>query len=308
MTTRKEILTYANTLTLLPPQEVSTPGPENDPIEGLELISNGWKCIYENCEDHFLSGTIVTTTMENHCRIHGWRVRDPPMWEKCSMQTFFKGNHIKYFEVKAETQDEVNLDTLLDDLLEEADRLDEEYNLTLNQIKETNIVTKTPWLNRTGWEKKFKGKDMEVLAKLTEKPKVNEVQMSRLWQSTSRVIKKCWTGAQDISDRNWDLILFWLNSAHSEKAELSPFNLTTRDQTIERYMIFGKLLTNRYAEYWQRFLCFCYRVHGYEETYGVHFLDEQTRILQGLKTALDEGFIDDESLDRRACFSKDITD
>jgi len=68
------------------------------------------------------------------------------------------------------------------------------------------------------------------------------------------------------------------------------------------------MLTYRYAEYWQRFLCFCYRAHGNEETYGVHFLDEQTRILQGLKTALNEGFIDDESLDQRACFSKDITD
>ena len=39
--TRKEIISYCETLTLLSPTDVITPEPENGPVEGLELISDG---------------------------------------------------------------------------------------------------------------------------------------------------------------------------------------------------------------------------------------------------------------------------
>jgi len=38
---RKEIVAYCETLTLLPPADVITPGIETGPVEGLELISDG---------------------------------------------------------------------------------------------------------------------------------------------------------------------------------------------------------------------------------------------------------------------------
>ena len=47
--TRKEIIAYCETLQLLPPDEVVTPGFENGPVEGLEFISDGQKCIHPNC-------------------------------------------------------------------------------------------------------------------------------------------------------------------------------------------------------------------------------------------------------------------
>jgi len=229
--TRKEIIAYCETLTLLPPADVITPGIENGPVEGLELISDGQKCIHLNCIGYFSASKC---TMEIHCRTHGWKKNDPIMWKKCAVQTFFQGVHRKFFEVDMEKQQQFSLDILLKDILEEAKCRDEEYRLTLNHVQESHIVTRSPWLLRTDWEKKFKGKDMEILIKLTEKPEENEGEVFRVWQSGLRVIERCWEGIGDISDRGWNLILFWLNSSNGEKAESTPFRLTTQDKTVNR--------------------------------------------------------------------------
>src|SRR5437773_10508784 len=50
--TRKEIIAYCETLQLLPPDEVITPGLDNGPVEGLELVSDGQKCIYLDIFQH----------------------------------------------------------------------------------------------------------------------------------------------------------------------------------------------------------------------------------------------------------------
>ena len=66
-------MTYVETLTLLPPDEVMSPDLNNGYIEELELIPNGFKYIYNNCPG-FLSATDKTDSIEIHCRRHGWRV------------------------------------------------------------------------------------------------------------------------------------------------------------------------------------------------------------------------------------------
>ena len=139
---RKQIIAYCDTLTLLPPADVITPEIDDGPIEGLELISDGQKCIYSNCIGYF-SASIIT--MQIHCRTHGWKKNDPIMWKKCAVQTFFQGVHRKFFEVDVERQQRLNLDILLNDVLKEACRRDEEYSLTLNHVMDSHIVTKSPW-------------------------------------------------------------------------------------------------------------------------------------------------------------------
>ena len=62
---RKEIVAYCETLTLLPPADVITPGIENGPVEGLELISDGQKCIHVDCTG-YLSASIIS--MELHSK------------------------------------------------------------------------------------------------------------------------------------------------------------------------------------------------------------------------------------------------
>jgi len=162
----------------------------------------------------------------------------PPYWTECAMQTFFKGTNVKYFEVNSGMHRRNDLDALIDSVLEEANRRDEEWRLRLNNIEETNIVAKTPWLTRTGWEKTFLRKDMKSLLKLTEKPEEHEEELRQVWNSVSRMMESCWKGVENISDRNWDLILFWLNSAHPDKANTKPFRLDKRDNTVDRSVIF----------------------------------------------------------------------
>src|SRR5204863_3488171 len=187
--TRNEIIAYCETLTLLSPTDVISPGPEHGPVEGLELVSNGQKCIYSNCIGYFSASK---STMEIHCRTHGWKKNDPIMWKKCAVQTFFQGVQRKFFEVDVEKQQRFSLDILLNDILEEANRRDEEHSLTLNHVMESHLVTKSPWDLRTDWERRFKGKDMKVLNELTKKPEESEGEIFRVWQSGLRVVQKCW--------------------------------------------------------------------------------------------------------------------
>jgi hypothetical protein len=67
-------------------------------------------------------------------------------------------------------------------------------------------------------------------------------------------------------------------------------------------------LTSSYAELWQKFLCFCYRVVGDEEAYGVGFLYEQKEILLSLKRDLEAENIQDDILDEQVLCLKNITD
>lgn len=289
---------------MLPPTEVIAPEPDNGPVEGLELVSDGLKCVHMNCVGNLFA---TMGSMEAHCRTHGWKAHEPPMWTDCSIQTFFKGQNIKYFEVNVEKHERIGLDELLEDILEEADRLDQEHCLTLSKVMDTHIVTKTPWLIRTGWERKFRGKDMKVLHKLTEKPDVKDHEVMRIWQSGSRLIDKAWKGVEDITERGWDLILFWLNSSKCEEPHPIPFRSETRDKTVEGYSNLRIYLIRRYSELWQRFLCFCYRVVGDEEDiYGVQFLREQRRMVRLLQSSLD--VFTDEALDKKVFHLKDMTE
>ena len=143
---RKEIIGYCDTLTLLPLKEVITPEPDNGPVDGLELYSNGWKCIYENCTG-YLSASENLDSMIFHCRTtHKWMQNDGVKWVKFTVQTFFQGKNVKFFEVNVEKQQRFSLNVLLHDVLEEANQRDEEHHQTLNHVMESHIVTKTPWL------------------------------------------------------------------------------------------------------------------------------------------------------------------
>jgi hypothetical protein len=62
-----------------------------------------------------------------------------------------------------------------------------------------------------------------------------------------------------------------------------------------------------YAEYWQRFLCFCYRIIGEEDKYGVEFLDEQKARLWDLKTSLELANMNDKTMDEKVFHLLNIT-
>jgi len=64
---------------------------------------------------------------------------------------------------------------------------------------------------------------------------------------------------------------------------------------------------DRYVELWQRFLCFCYRIIGDQQTYGVEFLDEQIRVIWDLKTSLELGVIHNDTLDEKVFPLKNLS-
>jgi hypothetical protein len=169
----------------------------------------------------------------------------------------------------------------------------------LNHVEETNIVTKTPWLTRTRWEKTFLGRNMDILVKLTGKPEEHEEGLKEIWNSGSRVMQSCWESVEDISIRGWDLILFWLNSVDSSKANTTPFRLDKRTSTVDRFIIFQDSTDYRYVEIWQRYLCFCCRAMDDEKAYGVEFSDEQRVILWQLKVLVNGGIISEEDIDQK---------
>ena len=104
------------------------------------------------------------------------------------MQTIFQGTNVKYFEVHPEMYKTIGLRILLGNLLEQADKYNEKHKFKLNHINKT-IVTKTPWLH-TRRKKKFKGRNLHVLMKMTEKLEKPEGNICRLENIGLQVIQR----------------------------------------------------------------------------------------------------------------------
>ena len=73
--------------------------------------------------------------------------------------------------------------------MEQADEHNEEQKFKLNHVKKTNIITQTPWPLHIRWEKKFEGRNIHILTKLTEKLEKAVGNICRLWNSGSQVIQ-----------------------------------------------------------------------------------------------------------------------
>src|SRR5579864_7549094 len=80
------------------------------------------------------------------------------------------GHCAKYFPVTmAPAHHPTMFEALLDGLVQDAANRDEEYEHLLDLVHESSLVTLTPWLRRTGWNKIFRGKIMKILSDLSLK-------------------------------------------------------------------------------------------------------------------------------------------
>ena len=93
--TRKELITWAETLDLVEPDRVMVPNANTPPIEGLELVEDGCKCEYTGCIDPY-AGTL-TSIMEHCNKKHKWIKTDGIKWTKLALQTFFRGKYKRLF-------------------------------------------------------------------------------------------------------------------------------------------------------------------------------------------------------------------
>lgn len=95
---RRVLLECLEALNLLDPEEVPCPSPKSKPFPHLSVAA-GYRCTLPGC-DHLC---ISQKRMSQHLREHHGRSRNRDL-ERCSqqahMQTFFKGNKVRYFEVQ----------------------------------------------------------------------------------------------------------------------------------------------------------------------------------------------------------------
>src|SRR5438477_66458 len=102
---------------------------------------------------------------------------------------------------------------LINDKISEAKEHDDQYQTTLNQVRDSqSLVTKIPWLRHTRWEEIFIGKDMSELVKLSNAPGMQDHHERRIWDATGRVIHACFKGVLDCQKRGWALIPVWFIS------------------------------------------------------------------------------------------------
>jgi hypothetical protein len=167
------------------------------------------------------------------------------------------------------------MDGLLSGLLESGDERDQEYQQSLNLVQDSsNIVTLTPWLQRTKWTKQFVGKDMEKLFALTKKPVREEGHLYDLWGRVDSVLRRCFKSVLDLDERGWDLIPFWLASAAPNEESSKPFR-----------MFFSKETLVNYISFWQRYICFCLRAIT-SEGHGAEFTEDETELLWKLHNVI----------------------
>ena len=166
---------------------------------------------------------------------------------------------------------------------------------------EENKVDMTPWLRRTGWPKYFAGQDMKVLVEGIRLDKTNQF-VVRVWDLVvSLLSQKCLDGVKDCYNRDWTVILQWLDSTKTSAESSTPFS---RD--------YSKGTPSKYAKQWAALIVLCARSVLEPDVYRVPLLDKQRKLVEKLhelwQRESDSGdSIDPDSIDSD-CTDSDCTD
>src|SRR5579871_963312 len=115
--------------------------------------------------------------------------------------------------------------------------------------------------------------------------KGSDVCETSLIASVKRVIERCMNGVNDIEERGWSKIRFWLQSIEAERPDGRPFR-----------MYYANLAT--YINVWIELVLFCWRSH--DDPIGVELDESQTLILGQLRNLTYD--------DREEDIDKDISD
>jgi hypothetical protein len=189
--------------------------------------------------------------------------QDAVHWTQVRLQTFFNAGYERYFivasavaaaeeEEEEEDREGVTTTTASDidpikALLHEADQLDQEERKKLSIIdKKQLLVDLTPWLRKTRWPTYFAGQDLLLIAQMNRLPTKKEGSLKIVCRSIDRVFGHCRKGILDCIDRDWQLLLYWLNGHKEGKASTRPFSSYYINKTIDKYV-----------DYWKRFICYC---------------------------------------------------
>jgi hypothetical protein len=179
------------------------------------------------------------------------------MWESCHVQRFFLGKDKRYFRVDWPSDDlgSTVTDDLVKAMIDGKDRREREEENQLTTVRSTqDKVDLTPWMQRTGWLRMFVGRDMQSLASFSHKPSKTEPKLTILWERTEAMLRWCGEGINDCVERNWRIVLFWLNSPKLTEPSSRPFRMEFQESTLEKY-----------THTWARMICMCYRAFDTED-------------------------------------------
>ena len=172
---------------------------------------------------------------------------------------------------------------LMTDALHDADVQDEESHLSMHTVNDVPPVALNPWLRRTEWTLRFKGKNMKELIEQTLKPEDSDW-CYVVWNGVKKMIEKSYEGVLDCHMRGWAMISFWLASAKKQESSNRPFKHYYVESTVARYI-----------EFWQKYIVFCLRTMDDPE-YGVEFTAEQKDILEHFRADVNLNELTDEDI------------
>ena len=193
-------------------------------------------------------------------------------------------------------------DNIIEQLLERANQHDKDLEEIRDVIGgEENKVDMTPWLHRTGWPKYFAGQDTKVLVEGTRLDKTNQF-VVRVWDLVvSLLSQKCLDSVKDCYNRDWTVILQWLDSTKTSAESSTSFS---RD--------YSKGTRSKYAKQWAALIVLCARSISEPNVYRVPLLDKQRNLVEMLhelwQRESDSGdSVDPDSIDSD-CTDSDCTD
>jgi hypothetical protein len=133
---RQEFMNYANGFDLADPKDVSLPKPKGEPVPGL-TITSGLVCGVDGCE-HLCA---TTKRMKMHRAAEHVGTKDTEtLWHPVELQTFFRGNQLKYFIVQqqspASSQESHSIETDASSIDVEGDSTG---NSTSNECHSSNL-------------------------------------------------------------------------------------------------------------------------------------------------------------------------
>src|SRR5579859_5080483 len=118
--------------------------------------------------------------------------------------------------------------------------------------------------------------DMKVLHDMTSPPETRDYAESRVWDTTGRILGRCWDGYHDVLERGWELLPHWIASATRGKESTRPFRSYVAPYTLRRYY-----------SYWQSYMLFCLRTSEKEDT-PLEFTLSQRQLLERVRKLMEE--------------------
>lgn len=92
--TRRPFMRYVASFDLQEPENVAIPSTLEDPVPFLPVV-NGFACCIPTCRYVSMSAKLMTT----HGNSQHQATNQTGRWRRVKLQTFFRGKHLRYFEV-----------------------------------------------------------------------------------------------------------------------------------------------------------------------------------------------------------------